>query len=79
LSAARAAIGTLERVHRVVKVLGFVSATADFRDHPQVINGCSNFFVDVFGNQGKHARSAIGVESLPEGVSVEIEAIFEVR
>ena len=79
LSAVKAAIGTLDRVDRVVKLLGFVNATADFRDHPQVINGCSDFFVDVFGNQGKHARSAVGVDGLPEGVSVEIEAIFEVR
>lgn len=79
LSAVKAAIGTLDRVDRVVKLLGFVNSTDDFQDHPQVINGCSDLMVEVFGQQGKHARSAVGVSGLPEGVSVEIEAIFEVR
>jgi enamine deaminase RidA (YjgF/YER057c/UK114 family) len=68
----------LDTVKRVVKLTGFVNATDDFRDHPKVINGCSDLFVDVFGEIGRHARSAVGVSGLPENISVEIEAIFEV-
>ena len=61
----------------VVKVVGFVNATPEFADQPKVINGCSDLFVDVFGERGRHARSAIGVASLPNGIPVEIEAIVE--
>ena len=68
----------LATVVRVVKLTGFVNATDDFRDHPKVINGCSDLLVDVFGETGRHARSAVGVSGLPENISVEIEAIFEV-
>jgi len=68
----------LDTVKRVVKLTGFVNATEDFRDHPKVINGCSDLFVEVFGETGRHARSAVGVSGLPENISVEIEAIFEV-
>ena len=68
----------LATVVRVVKLTGFVNATDDFRDHPKVINGCSDLLVEVFGETGRHARSAIGVSGLPENISVEIEAIFEV-
>jgi enamine deaminase RidA (YjgF/YER057c/UK114 family) len=68
----------LETVKRVVKLTGFVNATDDFRDHPKVINGCSDLLVEVFGETGRHARSAVGVSGLPENISVEIEAIFEV-
>ena len=68
----------LETVVRVVKLTGFVNATDDFRDHPKVINGCSDLLVEVFGETGRHARSAVGVSGLPENISVEIEAIFEV-
>jgi enamine deaminase RidA (YjgF/YER057c/UK114 family) len=68
----------LDTVKRVVKLTGFVNATDDFREHPKVINGCSDFLVDVFGENGRHARSAVGVSGLPENISVEIEAIFEV-
>jgi enamine deaminase RidA (YjgF/YER057c/UK114 family) len=57
---------------------GFVNASEDFQDHPKVINGCSDLLVDVFGDAGKHARSAIGVSSLPGNITVEIEAIFEI-
>ncbi len=71
-------LGTLRRVSRVVKVLGMVNATPDFQDHPFVINGCSDLFVEVFGDKGRHARSAVGMGSLPMGIPVEIEAIFEV-
>ncbi|MHB8054124.1 MAG: RidA family protein [Candidatus Aminicenantales bacterium] len=71
-------LGDLRRVRRIVKVLGMVNATDDFQEHPFVINGCSDLFVEVFGENGKHARSAVGVNSLPFGIPVEIEAIVEV-
>ena len=79
LSVAQAALGSLDRIQRVVKLLGFVNATPDFREHPQVINGCSDLFVEVFGDAGRHARSAVGVGCLPVDITVEIEAIFELR
>lgn len=79
LSTAQEALGDLSRVTSVVKVLGFVHARHDFEDHPRVVNGCSNLFVDVFGSAGEHARSAVGAASLPMGISVEIEAIFAFR
>lgn len=69
--------GDLDRVLRVVKLVGFVNATPDFSQQPEVINGCSDLMVEVFGDQGRHARSAVGSSSLPRGVSVEIEAVFE--
>lgn len=79
LSAARAALGTIDRVDQVIKVLGFVNAVPEFAAHPQVINGCSDLLVEVFGQeQGRHARSAIGVGSLPGGITVEIEMIVSV-
>lgn len=71
-------LGSLRKVKRVVKVLGMVNAAPDFGDHPFVINGCSDLFVEVFGEQGRHARSAVGMGSLPHGIPVEIEAIVEV-
>lgn len=79
LAVARSALGSLDRVQRVVKVLGFVNAAPAFRDHPKVINGCSDLLVEVFGDRGRHARSAVGVSSLPEGITVEVEAILEFR
>ena len=79
LATLRAHLGSLNRVKRVVKVLGLVNATPDFAEHPAVINGCSELFADVFGNDaGIGARSAIGAGSLPGNIAVEIEAIFEV-
>jgi enamine deaminase RidA (YjgF/YER057c/UK114 family) len=78
LSVLRQELGTLRRVSRVVKVLGMVNATPNFGDHPFVINGCSDLFVEVFGEKGRHARSAVGMSSLPMGIPVEIEAIVEV-
>ena len=79
IAAARDALdGDLDRVAAVVKVLGMVNATADFEDHPKVVNGCSDLFVAVFGERGRHARSAVGMSSLPGGIPVEIEAIFEI-
>lgn len=79
LAAAREALGSLDRVSDVVKVFGMVDATPDFLDHPAVINGCSDLFVEVFGEAGRHARSAVGMGTLPAGIPVEIEAIFAVR
>ena len=79
LSSVRLATGSLAAVRRVVKVLGMVRATADFADHPKVINGFSDLMVEIFGEAGKHARSAVGMGSLPTGMPVEIEAIFEVE
>jgi enamine deaminase RidA (YjgF/YER057c/UK114 family) len=70
-------LGSLDRVKRVVKVLGMVNAVPEFGDQPKVINGCSDLFVEVFGENGKHARSAVGMGSLPGGMTVEIEAIVE--
>ena len=78
IAQAQAALGSLDRVVRVVKLTGFVNSAPDFTDQPEVINGCSDLFTDVFGEIGQHARSAIGVGSLPNNITVEIEAIFEV-
>lgn len=71
--------GDLDRVTDIVKVLGMVNATPDFADQPKVINGCSDLFVEVFGDKGRHARSAVGMGSLPNGIPVEIEVIVAVR
>lgn len=79
LAAAQAALGTLDRVKQVVKVLGMVNGVPEYTDHPQVINGCSDLFVEVFGEVGRHARSAVGMGSLPNQITVEIEAIFQVH
>jgi enamine deaminase RidA (YjgF/YER057c/UK114 family) len=79
LAVMRAELGSLDKVKRVVKVLGMVNAVAEFQDHPRVINGCSDLFVQVLGERGKHARSAVGMGSLPMGIPVEIECIVEVE
>lgn len=79
LAIAQAALGTLDRVEAVVKLFGMVYATPDFKEHPAVINGCSDLFEEVLGPAGHHARSAVGMASLPHGISVEIEAILLVR
>ncbi len=79
LSTMRNTLGSLDRVVRLIKVLGMVNATPDFRDHPQVINGFSDLMVEVFGDAGKGARSAVGMGSLPGNIPVEVEAIFEVH
>ena len=79
LASMKAALGDLDRVKRIVKVLGMVNAAPDFRDHPKVINGFSDLMVEVFGDEkGKHARSAVGMGSLPFQITVEIEVIVEV-
>ncbi len=79
LSATRQALGSLDRVDAVLKVLGMVNAVPDFKDQPKVINGCSDLFVEVLGDAGRHARSAVGMGSLPNQISVEIEAILAVK
>jgi len=79
LSVLADAIGDLGKVSQVVKLLGMVNATDDFAQHPEVINGCSDLLTAVFGEIGQHARSSIGVSSLPNNITVEIEAIFELR
>ena len=80
LSVIRKELGSLNKVVRLVKTLGMVNAAPDFKQQPQVINGFSNLMVEVFGEQaGKGARSAVGMGSLPGGIAVEIEAIFQVR
>lgn len=71
--------GDLDRVKRVVKLVGFVNATPSFTDHPKVINGASDVMVEVFGDKGRHARSAVACPSLPLGVATEVEAIVEVE
>lgn len=79
LSAARSALGSLDRVRRVVKVLGMVNSSPGFSQQPQVINGCSDLLVQVFGENGRHARSAVGMAGLPGNIPVEIEMILEVE
>ena len=79
LAQAKAALGgDLDRVVRLVKIVGFVNSTPDFADQPKVVNGASDFFVEVLGDKGRHARSAVSAAALPLGVAVEVEAIFEV-
>lgn len=75
LAVLRRELGTLDRVERIVKVLGMVNAAPDFTRHPEVIDGCSQLLIDAFGERGRHARSAIGVGSLPGNMTVEIEMI----
>jgi len=71
--------GNLDRVKRIVKVVGFVNGTPEFKEHPKVVNGASDLFVEVFGDKGKHARSAVGAGSLPLNVAVEVEAVAEIE
>lgn len=73
------ALGDLSRVRRIVKLLGMVNAAPDFEEHPQVINGCSDLFNAVFEERGVHARSAVGFSSLPNSITVEIEAIIAIE
>jgi enamine deaminase RidA (YjgF/YER057c/UK114 family) len=78
LAQAKAALGDLDRVERIVKLTGFVQSAPGFTDQPKVVNGVSDFFVEVLGDKGRHARSAVGVSGLPFGVGVEVEAIIEI-
>ncbi len=75
----KAELGDLDRVRRIVKILGMVNGTPEFGHQPEVINGCSDLMVEVFGERGRHARSAVGMGSLPRGIPVEIEVIVEVE
>lgn len=79
LAQLKAATGNLDRVRRVVKLNIFVAATADFTEQPQVANGASDLMVAVFGDAGRHARAAVGVASLPLGVAVEVDGLFEIE
>lgn len=79
IATAKAALGDLDRVVRVVKVLGMVNSAPDFGDQPKVINGCSDLLVEVFGEKGRHTRSAVGMGALPGGIAVEIECTLEVE
>lgn len=79
LSSLKAEIGDLKKVKRIVKVLGMVNASQDFTQQPSVMNGFSDFMVEVFGEKGKHARSAVGMGSLPGNIAIEIEMIVEIE
>lgn len=79
LAQTRAALGSLDHVERVVKLTGFVACTADFTATPEVIDGASRLLIEVFGEHGRHARSAIGVQSLPLGFAVEVEMVLTVK
>ena len=79
LSVIKTELGSLNKVKRIVKVLGMVNCTEDFKDQPKVINGYSDLMVEIFGEKGKHARSAVGMYALPLGIAVEVEVIVEVE
>ena len=79
LAVIKSELGSLNKVKRVVKVLGMVNCTDDFKDQPKVINGYSDLMVEIFGDKGKHARSAVGMNALPSNIAVEVEVIVEVE
>jgi enamine deaminase RidA (YjgF/YER057c/UK114 family) len=79
IATAKDALGDLDRVKRVVKILGMVNSAPDFGDQPKVINGCSDLMIEVFGDAGKHTRSAVGMGALPSNIAVEIECMLEVE
>ena len=79
LAALRFEIGNLNKVERIVKILGMVNATPEFEDHPKVINGFSDLMIDVFGDRGMHARSAVGMGGLPFGIPVEVEMVVAIK
>ena len=79
LASLKEAIGDLDRVERIVKLLGMVNCTEDFGQHPQVINGASDLLVELYGERGRHARSAVGMQALPSQITVEIEMIVQIR
>lgn len=79
LAQAKAALGDLDRIEKMIKITGFVNAAPDFGDHPAVINGASDLLVEALGDKGKHARAAVGMSSLPFGVAVEVDAIIEFK
>lgn len=79
LAVLKAELGDLNKIKRIVKVLGMVNCTEDFKDQPKVINGYSDLMVEIFGEKGKHARSAVGMYALPMNIAVEVEVIVEVE
>jgi len=79
LQSIKGVLGDLDKVRRIVKVLGFVNCTEDFPDQPKVINGASDLLVALYGERGRHARSAVGMQQLPFGIAVEIEMVVEVE
>ena len=79
LAVLKAELGSLNKVKRIVKVLGMVNCSEDFKDQPKVINGYSDLMVEIFGDKGKHARSAVGMYALPSNIAVEVEVIVEVE
>ncbi|HET9434573.1 MAG TPA: RidA family protein [Chitinophagaceae bacterium] len=79
LAVLKAELGSLNKVKRIVKVLGMVNCTEDFKDQPKVVNGYSDLMVEIFGDKGKHARSAVGMFALPSNIAVEVEVIVEVE
>ncbi len=79
ICALKSHLGDLDRVEQIVKLLGFVNCTADFTKQPAVINGASDLLVEVFGDKGRHARSAVGTNSLPMGIPVEVEIIVQIK
>lgn len=79
LAVLKAELGSLNKVKRIVKVLGMVNCTEDFKDQPKVINGYSDLMVEIFGDKGKHARSAVGMYALPLNIAVEVEVVVEVE
>ena len=78
LAQAKAALGDLDRIVRLVKVTGFIASAPPFGEHPKIVNGASDFFVEALGDRGRHARSSVGVATLPFNAAVEVEAIFEI-
>ena len=79
LAVARDLLGSLDKVERVLNVLGMINAAPGFQDHPAVVNGCSDLMIEVFGEAGRHARAAVGMATLPMNISVEITAVMAVR
>ena len=79
LSTLKATLGNLDRIKKIVKLVGFVNSSADFKDQPAVVNGASDLFVEIFGDKGRHARSAVGMVQLHGGIAVEVEMIVEVE
>ena len=79
ISTLKDVLGDLDKVKRIVKLVGFVNCAKDFKDQPKVVNGASDLFVEIFGEKGKHSRSAVGMYQLPNGIPVEIELVVEVE
>lgn len=79
ISTLKDVLGDLDKVKRIVKLVGFVNCAEDFKDQPKIVNGASDLFVEIFGDKGKHSRSAVGMYQLPSGIPVEIELVVEIE